>query len=208
MHLTNYENNQVRTKICINIDDFKNVSGNPRLSSTGTLSVLIKDENDNPPIFAQSQYTLMMNENNNPNTFLATLTATDEDVGRNGDVRYSLKGEDAAAFTIDELSGDLRARYSLNREDKDLYELIAVAEDDGEDVKLSNSAKVTIKIVDQNDNKPFLTNIISSLNIPDNIKSGDTLYKFDAVDADDIAKDYYSCIQNWSYNRNVAVVEL
>ena len=184
MHLTNYENNQVRTKICININDFKNVSGNPRLSSTGTLSVLIKDENDNPPIFVQSQYTLMMNENNNPNTFLATLTATDEDVGRNGDVRYSLKGEDAAAFTIDELSGDLRARYSLNREDKDLYELIAVAEDDGEDVKLSNSAKVTIKIVDQNDNKPFLTNIISSLNIPDNIKSGDTLYKFDAVDAD------------------------
>ena len=130
----------------------------------------MKDENDNPPKFSQSQYTLMMNENNSPNTLLATLIATDEDVGRNGDVRYSLKGEDAATFTIDKLSGDLRARYSLNREDKDVYELIAVAEDDGEDVKLSNSAKVTIKIVDENDNKPVLTNIVSSLNIPDNVK--------------------------------------
>jgi hypothetical protein len=41
-------------------------SGFPRLSSTGTLSVLLQDENDNAPQFDQDKYTFQVKENNNP----------------------------------------------------------------------------------------------------------------------------------------------
>jgi hypothetical protein len=35
--------------------------------------------------------------------------------------RYSLLGEDSAAFSIDELTGELSARTSLDREQQELY---------------------------------------------------------------------------------------
>ena len=160
------------------------ISGNPRLSSTGTLSVLVEDENDNAPVFGQAQYSLSLLENSEPGTLLARLTATDGDIGINGEIRYSLKGEDAEAFNIDENTGDLTSRRSLDREQKEAYEFIAVAEDNGNDIKLSNSARVIVRISDVNDNKPVLTNLVSNIIIPDTIRAGDFVFKFDAEDTD------------------------
>ena len=161
-----------------------NIPGNPRLSSTGTLSVLVEDENDNAPVFSQTQYSLSVLENSEAGTLLARLAATDSDSGINGEIRYSLKGEDAESFSIDESTGDLASRRSLDREQKEVYEFIAVAEDNGDDVKLSNSARVVVKVSDVNDNKPVLTNLVSNIIIPDTIKSGDFVFKFDAEDTD------------------------
>ena len=64
-----------------------NVLGNPRLSSTGTVSVVLQDENDNTPQFDQSPYTFYIKENNDANVVIASLTATDQDIGRNGLMR-------------------------------------------------------------------------------------------------------------------------
>ena len=80
-------------------------AGFPRLSGTGTLSVLLQDENDNAPIFEQDKYTFKIKENNDPGAILATLRATDADVGENGEVRYTIAGEDAEAFSVDEITG-------------------------------------------------------------------------------------------------------
>ena len=80
-------------------------AGFPRLSGTGTLSVLLQDENDNAPSFAQNKYTFKIKENNEPGSILATLRATDADVGDNGEVRYTIAGEDAEAFTVDAITG-------------------------------------------------------------------------------------------------------
>ena len=80
-------------------------AGFPRLSGTGTLSVLLQDENDNAPFFEQDKYTFKIKENNEPGAILATLRATDADVGENGEVRYTIAGEDAEAFSVDEITG-------------------------------------------------------------------------------------------------------
>ena len=70
--------------------------------------MLLQDENDNAPIFKQDKYTFKIKENNEPGSILATLRATDADVGDNGEVRYSIAGEDAEAFTVDAITGRLR----------------------------------------------------------------------------------------------------
>ena len=67
--------------------------------------MLLQDENDNAPIFEQDKYTFKIKENNEPGAILATLRATDADVGENGEVRYTIAGEDAEAFSIDEITG-------------------------------------------------------------------------------------------------------
>ena len=66
--------------------------------------MLLQDENDNAPIFEQDKYTFKIKENNDPGAILATLRATDADVGENGEVRYTIAGEDAEAFSIDEIT--------------------------------------------------------------------------------------------------------
>ena len=45
---------------------FPHGTGFPRLSSTGTLSVLLQDENDNAPNFSQDKYNFKIKENNDP----------------------------------------------------------------------------------------------------------------------------------------------
>lgn len=84
------------------------LSGFPRLSSTGTLSVLLQDENDNAPEFDQDKYTFKIKENNEPGLILATMQARDIDIGGNGELRYSLSGEDSDAFSIDPVTGACR----------------------------------------------------------------------------------------------------
>ena len=74
----------------------------------------MEDENDNAPVFSQTQYSLSVLENSEAGTLLARLAATDSDSGINGEIRYSLKGEDAESFSIDESTGDLASRRSLD----------------------------------------------------------------------------------------------
>ena len=129
-------------------------SGNPRLSSTGTLSVIVEDENDNPPKFSQAQYTVSLEENSEPNTLVTTITATDPDIGLNSLLTYSLRGEDASRFSISPDTGEVRSRWSLDREEKEEYVVVVDAEDQGRDVRLSASCLLTGRVTDVNDNQP------------------------------------------------------
>ena len=73
---------------------------------------------------------------------------------------------------MDDVSGELRTTWSLDREEKETYSLIVKAEDMGQDIQLSGTTEVNVKLIDVNDNKPLFTNMISKLNVPNNIKSG------------------------------------
>ena len=68
--------------------------------------------------------------------------------------------------------GELKAAWSLDREEKEEYHLTITAEDLGPDVQLSGSADVRIQLQDVNDNPPVLTNIPPVLYVPDSITEG------------------------------------
>ena len=56
--------------------------GVPRLSSTQTLTVLVEDVNDLPPVFPREVYAASVAENRDPGEPVVRLTATDGDSGR------------------------------------------------------------------------------------------------------------------------------
>ncbi|XP_006866300.1 PREDICTED: protocadherin beta-7 [Chrysochloris asiatica] len=64
--------------------------GSPRLKTEHTIRVQVSDVNDNAPTFAQTSYTLLIRENNNPAVHMGTVSATDRDSGTNAQVTYSL----------------------------------------------------------------------------------------------------------------------
>ena len=115
---------------------------------------------------------------------MVALTASDPDFGLNSRLTYSLLGEDAASFTIDPASGEVRTRWSLDREEQEQFLLVVRACDGGQDLSLSSSCLLTVLVEDENDNPPRLTNNPGSLTIPDNAGPGDFLYKLEVRDED------------------------
>uniref|UniRef100_A0A8C0GGF7 Cadherin domain-containing protein n=1 Tax=Chelonoidis abingdonii TaxID=106734 RepID=A0A8C0GGF7_CHEAB len=64
--------------------------GQPCLSSSTDVVVVVLDINDNNPLFAQKLYKVEVSENTLTGTDLIQVFATDGDEGTNGQVRYSI----------------------------------------------------------------------------------------------------------------------
>jgi protocadherin delta 1 len=65
-------------------------SGQPRLSSTSTLVVNVGDQNDNAPFFLRQVYHVMLAENNAIGDIVTAMNASDQDVGNNARLTYSI----------------------------------------------------------------------------------------------------------------------
>ena len=61
-------------------------SGSPRLTSTGTLNIIVEDVNDHAPTFENIEYSLSVEENVKVGTFVANILAEDDDDTPNADV--------------------------------------------------------------------------------------------------------------------------
>ena len=107
-----------------------------------TVTITVTDEND-APVFASETTTLAIEENAPENQRIgAPVSATDED----GDtLTYHLNGPDAAAFSLDGSTGQLRTFEPLDHEIKNSY-MVTVRVDDGKGG--SGSITVTINITD------------------------------------------------------------
>lgn len=64
--------------------------GAPPLRTVRPYTVRVSDENDNAPLLTRPVYEVSVRENNPPGAYLATVTARDPDLGRNGQVTYRL----------------------------------------------------------------------------------------------------------------------
>uniref|UniRef100_A0A8C9FVS6 Cadherin domain-containing protein n=1 Tax=Pavo cristatus TaxID=9049 RepID=A0A8C9FVS6_PAVCR len=84
--------------------------GQPSLSSSTDVVVIVLDINDNNPLFAQKLYRVELDENTLTGTDLIQVLATDGDEGTNGQVRYSIVSGD----TGNEFLGFLSSPPSLS----------------------------------------------------------------------------------------------
>lgn len=100
-----YENPNQRKFIVLVIAE--ETDTNPKLSSTATIRVTVLDVNDNKPMFEQESYTASVSESALPGQYITTITAKDMDSGNFGDagLRYSLSGNGAELFHVDEKTG-------------------------------------------------------------------------------------------------------
>ena len=139
--------------------------GDPILSGTTHIHVMVLDANDNAPLFTQSEYRVSVPENIAVGTRLLTLTATDPDEGINGKLTYSFRNEEdkiSETFQLDSNLGEISTVQPLDYEESRFYNMEVVAQDGG---ALLASAKVLITVQDVNDNAPevLLTSLTSTV---------------------------------------------
>lgn len=132
--------------------------GLPPLNSSMDVTVIVKDVNDNPPLFSQQSYNAMVKENEPPGLSILTVLASDADVGLNGEVRYSIKGEANIAnlFTVDSKSGLITTLSTLDYEVSTSYQFDIMANNVA-DLRQESTVPVTVSIQDVNDNAPEVT---------------------------------------------------
>ncbi|XP_036613633.1 protocadherin-20 [Trichosurus vulpecula] len=129
-------------------------SGIPPQESIATVAITVLDKNDNSPRFINKDFSFFVPENFPGFGEIGVISVTDADAGRNGWVALSVMNQ-SDIFVIDTGKGMLRAKVSLDREQQSSYILWVEAVDGGEPA-LSSTAKITILLLDINDNPPLV----------------------------------------------------
>ncbi|XP_030669337.1 protocadherin-20 [Nomascus leucogenys] len=128
--------------------------GKPPRESVATVALTVLDKNDNSPRFINKDFSFFVPENFPGYGEIGVISVTDADAGRNGWVALSVVNQ-SDIFVIDTGKGMLRAKVSLDREQQSSYTLWVEAVDGGEPA-LSSTAKITILLLDINDNPPLV----------------------------------------------------
>ncbi|KAM9462198.1 cadherin-18 isoform 1-T1 [Clarias gariepinus] len=103
-----------------------------------------------------------------------------------GSVRYILSGEGAGTiFIINEITGDIHATKSLDREKKSHYVLHARAIDVNTDKPLEPESEFIIKVQDINDNAPKFPDGTFITSVPERSEVGTSVFQVTATDDDD-----------------------
>ncbi|XP_050997307.1 protocadherin-11 X-linked isoform X1 [Acomys russatus] len=160
-------------------------NGIPPLMSNATVFVTVLDQNDNSPIFTHNEYNFYVPENLPRHGTVGLITVTDPDYGENSAVTLSTLDENDQ-FTIDPQTGVIRPNISFDREKQESYTFYVKAEDGGR-VSRSSTAKVTINVVDVNDNKPIFIDPPSNYSfewVLPSTSPGTVIFKVVAIDND------------------------
>uniref|UniRef100_A0A4W4GU15 Protocadherin-8 n=2 Tax=Electrophorus electricus TaxID=8005 RepID=A0A4W4GU15_ELEEL len=169
--------------------------GSPPFRTIKQYTIRLSDENDNAPVFSKPIYEVSVVENNAPGAYITTVVARDQDLGQNSKVSYKLSdtyvmGSPASTFvSLDPATGSIYALRSFNYEVLKQLELRIQASDGGSP-QLHGSAAINIKIADQNDNAPSITqpvlnNGTADILLPKDAASGYVITQINARDADE-----------------------
>lgn len=169
--------------------------GSPPLRTSKQYTIRLSDENDNAPVFSKPVYEVSLMENNAPGAYITTVVARDLDLGQNSEISYELLdtyiiGSPVSTFvSLDPATGSLYALKSFNYEVLKQLQLHIQASDGGSP-QLQGSAIINLKIVDQNDNAPSITqpalnNSSAVVLLPKDAPSGYVVTQILARDADE-----------------------
>ncbi|XP_039733107.1 protocadherin-17 isoform X3 [Pteropus medius] len=133
--------------------------GEPPRSATVQINVKVIDSNDNSPVFEEPSYLVELPENAPLGTVVIDLNATDADEGPNGEVLYSFSSyvpdRVRELFSIDPKTGLIRVKGNLDYEENGMLEIDVQARDLGPN-PIPAHCKVTVKLIDRNDNAPSI----------------------------------------------------
>ncbi|KAM6972795.1 protocadherin Fat 1a [Aplochiton taeniatus] len=130
------------------------------LEARTRVKVQVLDTNDLRPLFSPTSYSISLPENTAIRASVAKVTATDADIGTNGEYYYSFR-EWTDMFTVHPTSGVVTLTGKLDYSETKLYELEILAVDRG--MKLygssgfSSMAKLTVRVEQANEHAPVIT---------------------------------------------------
>ena len=156
---------------------------NTNLYATCSVTIAIRDVNDDAPTFKLSEYTARVPENANPPFNGITIKADDRDTGQFGKVSYALDTL-TSDFRIGADSGTIFSKIRFDREARKSYILTASAKDPKFDTKVT----INVDIVDQNDEPPLFEKRQYEVPVQEDASIGTSIYQLSAKD-DDIGEN-------------------
>ncbi|KAL3045106.1 hypothetical protein OYC64_013376 [Pagothenia borchgrevinki] len=150
--------------------------------STATVTINIKDTNDNSPVFQKGTYKLAVAEHSPAGTVLGNITAKDPDTMDQGNITYTLLPESILLyFDVDPHTGVVYVKNAtlLDREVRSLYSATLQARDTD---NKPGSTVLEITLTDINDHPP----VMNRDSYQEFVKEGQTFeLKIQATDADE-----------------------
>ncbi|XP_055481695.1 desmoglein-1 [Psammomys obesus] len=164
------------------------------------LRVRVLDINDNPPVFSMTTFLGQIEENSNANTLVMRLNATDADEPNNLNSKIAFKiirqePSDSPMFIINRYSGEIRTMNNfLDREQYSQYSLAVRGSDrDGGADGMSAECECSIRILDVNDNIPYLEQSSYDIRIEENaLHSG--IQQIRVIDLDEEFSDNWKAV--------------
>ncbi|KAF4082055.1 hypothetical protein AMELA_G00147240 [Ameiurus melas] len=148
------------------------------------VEVVDVNENFNEPNFSEFAVKATVKENSRLGTSVVQVTAKDNDKGRDGLLRYSIKtGSGLGRFFIDEETGVIYTSSILDCERQDSYWLTIYATDQGV-VPFSTSIEVYVQVEDVNDNAPLTSEPIYHPYVLENSPKDVSVVRVQANDPD------------------------
>uniref|UniRef100_A0A3Q1G628 Cadherin domain-containing protein n=1 Tax=Acanthochromis polyacanthus TaxID=80966 RepID=A0A3Q1G628_9TELE len=135
------------------------VKGEALLETWTKVSIQVLDMNDLRPLFSPTTYSVTIAESTPLRTSIAQVTATDADIGSNGEFYYFFK-EKMELFAVHPTSGVVSLSGKLNVAEQNRYDLEILAVDRG--MKLygnngvSSTAKLFVHVECVNDHAPVM----------------------------------------------------
>ncbi|KAM8847864.1 protocadherin gamma-C5-like [Synchiropus picturatus] len=153
------------------------------------IEVEIRDVNDNAPSFLNSDHVLEIGESTAVGMRFPLESAEDPDVGTNGLKMYSLSKDESFTLKVKEIENgrkipELVLSKPLDREKKAAHTVFLTALDGGSPAK-SGTSKITINILDNNDNVPVFENSFYKIAVRENSDNGSFVLTTAATDIDD-----------------------
>uniref|UniRef100_A0A8C4NQV8 FAT atypical cadherin 3a n=1 Tax=Dicentrarchus labrax TaxID=13489 RepID=A0A8C4NQV8_DICLA len=162
------------------------------------VDVVIQDINDNPPIFQNMSYRVVLSETAMIGTPALQVIATDKDSEKNNVVRYQIFSDahnNTDYFHIDSSSGLILTARMLDHEVVQKYDFIVRATDNGFP-PLSSEVSVIVVVNDMNDNPPVFNQLLYEAYVNELAPRGHFVTCVQASDADrsDFDKLEYSIL--------------
>lgn len=127
---------------------FKVTISDGTFSTTADITVNVCDINEYKPVFAPVNYDVKVPDGSQSNTYVTTVTATDQDSGINGMIMYSIVGGNTDdTFTIDPNTGKITLTKAVDAATIMMYTLTVRATDKGvKRSSMSSSPDAMVKV--------------------------------------------------------------
>ncbi len=161
-------------------------AGSPPLTTTTTVIITITGVNEHTPQFTPNNtYTVTAAESLALGHDVITVSASDADVGSQGEVTYAITaGDTYGNFVIDRHTGVIELVSGLDYETSSQITLTVTATDGDSGSPLSAQATVTVNVVDTNDNYPECLPTLLTPAVLESAGIGDVVATLNCTDQD------------------------
>ena len=157
------------------------VASDGLLESSVTVNVTVTDVNDHPPVFNPNFFSVAVSESLPVGSTVVQVRAMDADSGANGMVTYT--SDASSEFAVNNVTGAVTLRTSLDYELMQFYRFTIVASDGGSPLRTA-TARVVVNVQDENDNRPTFEPGLRTGGVQENLPAHTMVLQLTATDAD------------------------